>query len=236
MELTEPDATAAVPASGTRRGVRIDVSGLCRRAGRGAEGDTVLLQDVSFRLESGELVAIVGPSGAGKTTLLETIAGLAEPTAGTVRFDGVDVHANAGRVRNALGYVPQDDIIHTELPLEQTLRYAARLRLPSSTSAADVDAAVGDALDAVGLTNSRDVRVDALGYQYVCEFGNSRVQVFDAEDRPVEVLGGPGTEPGRMHNPWSICLNARGDLYVADSQNHRVLKFVRREPLGGSRG
>jgi energy-coupling factor transporter ATP-binding protein EcfA2 len=58
--------------------------------------------------------------------------------------------------------VPQDDIIHADLPLERTLRYAARLRLPSPTSSADVDAAVTDALAVVGLTAQADVRVGAL--------------------------------------------------------------------------
>ena len=79
-----------------------------------------------------------------------------------MRFDGVDVHANLGAFRSVLGYVPQDDIIHADLPLERTLRYAARLRLPSSTTAAEVDDAVRDALDAVGLTDQADVRVGAL--------------------------------------------------------------------------
>ncbi len=87
---------------------------------------------VSFTVSAGELVAIVGPSGAGKTTLLETIAGVAPATSGSVRFDGIDVHANAKTFRGVLGYVPQDDIIHADLPLERTLRYAAQLRLPSS--------------------------------------------------------------------------------------------------------
>jgi ABC-type multidrug transport system ATPase subunit len=61
-----------------------------------------------------------------------------------------------------LGYVPQDDIIHADLALGRTLRYAARLRLPSSTTAAEVDGAVRDALDAVGLTGQADVRVGSL--------------------------------------------------------------------------
>ena len=79
-----------------------------------------------------------------------------------MRFDGTDVHANLGTFRGVLGYVPQDDIIHADLPLARTLRYAARLRLPSSTGAADVDNAVRDALDAVGLTDHADIRVGSL--------------------------------------------------------------------------
>ena len=159
IDMTGERRTAATT---ERNGVRIDVDRLSRRVRVGRREEVTLLDAVSFTIPAGELVAIVGPSGAGKTTLLKTIAGIAPATAGTVRFDGVDVHANAGAFRSVLGYVPQDDIIHADLPLARTLRYAARLRLPSSTSSADVHAAVADALAAVGLSTHADVRVGAL--------------------------------------------------------------------------
>ena len=72
-----------------------------------------------------------------------------------------------------------------------------------------------------------DVQVDAAVFQFVAEFGNSRVQVFDHADAPVEVLGGTGAAPGQFSNPWSLALDSAGNLYVADSQNHRVQKFIR---------
>ena len=169
MQQTDDIATfdrtteASVPATAdTPQGVRIDVDELSRRVRVRNRGELTLLDAVSFTLSAGELVAIVGPSGAGKTTLLEAIAGIAPPTSGSVRFDGIDLHANLGTFRSVLGYVPQDDIIHADLPLQRTLRYAARLRLPSSTTAAEVDDAVRDAIDAVGLTEQADVRVGSL--------------------------------------------------------------------------
>ena len=143
-------------------GVRIDVKEVSRRVRVRHRGELTLLDNVSFTLSAGELVAIVGPSGAGKTTLLEAIAGIAPATSGSVRFDGVDLYARLGTFRSVLGYVPQDDIIHADLPLQRTLRYAARLRLPSSASAAEVDDAVRDAIDAVGLTEQADARVGSL--------------------------------------------------------------------------
>ena len=143
-------------------GVRIDVDGLSRRVRVRSRGDVTLLDGVSFTLPAGELVAIVGPSGAGKTTLLEAIAGIAPVSSGSVRFDGIDVHANPGTFRSVLGFVPQDDIIHADLPLQRTLRYAARLRLPSSATGTEVNDAVRDAIDAVGLTGQVGVRVGAL--------------------------------------------------------------------------
>jgi ABC-type multidrug transport system ATPase subunit len=156
------DIEPAPSSNGAHRGVRIDVRELSRRVRVRRRGEVTLVDGASFTLEAGQLVAIVGPSGAGKTTLLEAIAGIAPATSGSVHFDCVDVYANLSTFRSVLGYVPQDDIIHTDLPLRRTLSYAAQLRLPSSTTANEIDHAVRDALDAVGLTDQADVRVGSL--------------------------------------------------------------------------
>ena len=60
----------------------------------------------------------------------------------------------------------------------------------------------------------------------VCEFGNSRIQVFDAKDQPVEIIGGPGRRRGSSTIPGASRW-IRRQSYVADSQNHRVQKLVR---------
>ena len=156
------DTDPFAPADLAPQGVRIDVRELSRRVRVRKRGELTLIDRASFTITAGQLVAIVGPSGAGKTTLLEAIAGLAPEISGSVHFDGVDVYANLGTFRSVLGFVPQDDIIHTDLPLGRTLRYAARLRLPSSSTESEIDAAVRSALDAVGLTDHADVRVGSL--------------------------------------------------------------------------
>src|SRR3954447_8839063 len=101
----------------------IDAVNVSRRVGR-----RQILQELSLSVKPGELVAIAGGSGAGKTTLLEILAGLQPPSAGDVWHDG-NVCGPRGRGDSRIGYVPQDDIIHLEMPLRRTLRYAARLRL-----------------------------------------------------------------------------------------------------------
>ena len=140
------------------RGVEIVVRDLRKTVGDGR----CVLHDVSFSVQPGELVAVVGGSGAGKTTLLEALAGVRPADSGRVLFDGADLAANLNAFRSVLGYVPQDDIIHAELPLERTLRYAARLRLPSSTPRAEIEAAVTRALRELDLGERAAVRVGAL--------------------------------------------------------------------------
>ncbi|WP_327043158.1 ATP-binding cassette domain-containing protein [Micromonospora ureilytica] len=134
-----------------RAGVGIAAQGL----GQSVRSGRQILTDISLSIAPGELVAIVGASGAGKTTLLEILAGVRRPAAGTVTYDGT---AAAG----GIGVVPQDDIIHRELPLARTLRYAARLRLPSSTGPAEISDRVAEVLAELRLTDRAATPVGLL--------------------------------------------------------------------------
>src|SRR4051812_26083286 len=141
-----------------KHGVRVDVRGLGRHVGDGKK----VLHSVSFSIEPGELVAVVGGSGAGKSTLLDAIAGVRPADEGTVLFDGVPYYEHLDEYRSTLGYVPQDDIIHPELSLIATLRYAAELRLPDGTSAGERESAVADVMDALDLTERAKLRIGSL--------------------------------------------------------------------------
>jgi len=161
LTLHPADAVAASrpPAlAGTKRavGARIDAIGVGQHA-----GGRHILQAVSLSIEPGELVALVGGSGAGKTTLLEILAGLRAASAGQVMHDGVRVDAG-GTPHMGVGYVPQDDIIHVEMPLRRTLQYAARLRLPAGTPSQQADRVVDDILRELDLADRRDVAVRML--------------------------------------------------------------------------
>ena len=92
------------------------------------------------------------------------------------------------------------------------------------------------ARDAGELSYPYDMQVDPSGLQFVCEFGNSRIQIFDANDQPLEILGGPAAAPGQFSNPWGLALDSKGNLYVADAMNNRVQKFVRKNtaPAGAA--
>jgi ABC transport system ATP-binding/permease protein len=146
---TSGRATRAVPVAG----MQVDVLAVERRAAHRR-----LLHPTSFSVGAGELVAIAGGSGAGKSTLLETLAGLARPSSGIVLHDGRPADGSSTDV----GFVPQDDIIHRELPLGRTLRYAAGLRLPAGLTPLDHELAVEAVLDSLDLCDRADVAVGRL--------------------------------------------------------------------------
>jgi ABC transport system ATP-binding/permease protein len=121
-----------------------------------------LLQDVSFTAKPGTLTAVIGPSGAGKSTLVKVIGGALPRSAGVVAFDGHDVHADYASMRSRIGVVPQDDVVHRQLTVEQALNFAAELRLPPDTSAEDRREVVERVLDELELAPHKKTRVDKL--------------------------------------------------------------------------
>lgn len=126
-------------------------------------GDVSLLDDVSFTVFAGEVVALIGPSGAGKTTLLNAIAGVAAADSGEVEFDGVDFHTLLKADRSRVGIVPQDDIVHPELTVEESLGFSGRLRFSASTTSAEVDTEVDRVIHELAIDHIRKNRIgDAL--------------------------------------------------------------------------
>jgi ABC-type multidrug transport system ATPase subunit len=154
------DAGALRPAPCLRQ-VRLDVRGLVQRAYRRGRPITQL-DDVSFTVYPNEVVAIVGPSGAGKTTLINALNGLRPAAEGEVFYNGIPFYEHVERFRAGIGFVPQDDIIHRELPVHSVLRYAARLRLPDETSDEDVETLIEEVLAELDLTHRRDAVVSTL--------------------------------------------------------------------------
>lgn len=126
------------------------------------KGGKKLLRGVNLNAQSGTLTAIIGPSGAGKSTLCKVLAGVTSPTAGSVVFDDFDIHKSFELMRSRIGLVPQDDVLHTSLKLEQALRYAARLRLLLGKDEQELDDQVNRVITQLELGQQRDTRIDKL--------------------------------------------------------------------------
>ena len=126
------------------------------------DGGKQLLDHISLTARPGTLTAIIGGSGAGKTTLSRVIAGYTSPSSGSVTFEGHNIHTEYASLRSRIGMVPQDDVVHRQLTVNQALGYAAELRLPPDTSKADREQVVAQVLEELELTKHADTRVDKL--------------------------------------------------------------------------
>lgn len=88
------------------------------------------IKGVSFKVEEGEVIALIGANGAGKTTILHTITGLLKPTAGSVTFNGQDITRSAAHsiVRMGMAHVPEGRRVFSNLTVLQNLKLGAYTR------------------------------------------------------------------------------------------------------------
>ncbi len=115
-----------------------------------------LLDDVSFTIYPGEFVGLMGLSGAGKTTLLKALNGNDKPTKGSSYINGIDLYENYHTFKSAIGYVPQDDIVHPELTVYQALEYYAKLRLPNDMKPQEIKNLILTTLEKLGLKGTEN--------------------------------------------------------------------------------
>lgn len=141
--------------------VRIEVQDLTKTVkDRGTGGDKFLLQDISFTIEPGEFVGVFGTSGSGKSTLLDALNGRRPATSGKILYNGTDLYEAFDLFRTAIGYVPQQDIVHRNIMMQRALIYTAKLRLPPDTSDAEMDDNATHVLEKVGLAEKAKLLVN----------------------------------------------------------------------------
>src|SRR2546421_5371739 len=122
----------------------------------------VLLNDISIAIPPRKFVALVGGSGTGKSTLMAALNGLRPADSGKVFYNGQDYYDHLAAFSTQLGYVPQDDIIHRDLPVERALYYAARLRLPGDFTRDQIQQRINEVLEDVETPHIRHLMVSRL--------------------------------------------------------------------------
>jgi ABC-type multidrug transport system ATPase subunit/pSer/pThr/pTyr-binding forkhead associated (FHA) protein len=136
---------------------RIIARGLTKKGDAGP-----ILNHAGFVAEPGQFIGILGPSGAGKTTLLNALSGLRPAESGKILFDHTDLYRNLDQLRSLFGYVPQDDIVHSDLTVSEALIFAARLRLPAGTPRAEISKLVDHTIASLGLSDRINLKIGRL--------------------------------------------------------------------------
>lgn len=161
--VLQADSRQGVAVYDTRSKTRIDCINIAKVVtNRSGGGSIKLLDDVGLTIQPNEFVGLLGPSGAGKSTLMDSMNGMRPASSGHVLINNLDLYRHLDSLKQSIGYVPQDDIIHRELTVYRTLYYVARLRLSRDVSTKEIDQIVSEVMDVTGLSERRDVPVGQL--------------------------------------------------------------------------
>ena len=203
--------------------IRLDVQSISHLVSHRGQMRT-LLDGVEFTVKPGELVGIVGASGAGKTSLFRVLTGLESPSLGNVMLNGVDYHSHRRQFAGQIGFVPQDDIVHSELTVRSALTFAAKLRLPADTTQKECAERVVSVLDAVDLLHRTDSDIKLLS-------GGERKRVNVALELITEpnimLLDEPtsGLDPHREHQIMELMRSLAGQGRTILLTTHSTLSL-----------
>ncbi|MFE6618785.1 FHA domain-containing protein [Streptomyces sp. NPDC057740] len=126
------------------------------------DGGKQILKDVSFGVPEKSLIAVIGPSGSGKSTLLKALTGYRPANQGDVLYDNRNLYKQFAELRQRIGLVPQDDILHKELTVKKALKYAAKLRFPADTTAREREQRIDEVLRELKLDIHKEKKVTSL--------------------------------------------------------------------------
>jgi ABC-type multidrug transport system ATPase subunit len=121
-------------------------------------GRATILDGIELKFLPGQFIGILGPSGSGKSTLLNALSGRKPYSKGEVLYDDGPM---IGRPGETIGFVPQDDVLHTALKTARLLLYSARLQMPKKTKT-ELGKLVDMTLRSVGLEERKKTRVKKL--------------------------------------------------------------------------
>lgn len=197
-------------------------------------GGRLVLDQISLSIDPGKLVAIVGPSGSGKSSFINVLRGVVTPSSGNVAINNKSLSESLQELLGQIGYVPQDDIIHSELTVFESLYYSAKLRLPDDTSDAELDQRVNNVIKELGLNQVRDSRIGTPERRGIS--GGERKRVNVAQELITEpailFLDEPtsGLDPLGDNDVMSIMrgLSDKGKTVVLSTHNvtHELFQLI----------
>ena len=163
-------------------------------------GPFVAVDDVSFRVERGEVLGFLGPNGAGKSTTMKMITGFLAPTSGTVIVEGHDVLAEPVEAKKRIGYLPEGAPLYPDMTPLGLLRFAAEAR---GLRGEERDRRVRTAIERVQLEEVLHRRIEVLSKGFKRRVGLAQAILHDPE---VLILDEPtdGLDPNQKHQVRSL--------------------------------
>ncbi|MGH7815372.1 MAG: ABC transporter ATP-binding protein [Candidatus Binataceae bacterium] len=141
-------------------------------------GATLAVDRVSFKVERGEIIGLLGPNGSGKTTIMRILTGFFPPTSGRALIGGLDVAEHSIETRRRVGYLPENMVLYPDLGVEAMLQFAARVRELDAKTARE---RIEFALETCGLREVRRKLIGKLSKGYRQRAGIAQAILSDPE-------------------------------------------------------
>ncbi|MCM2324528.1 MAG: ABC transporter ATP-binding protein [Oligoflexia bacterium] len=173
-------------------------------------GPRTAVQDLTFEVQSGEIVGFLGPNGAGKSTTMKILTGLMPATSGTASVAGFDVFSQSLDVKRNVGYLPETPPVYTEMQVDDYLEFAARLhQLPT----ASIRSAVATTIEKTGLGDVRRRLIGNLSKGYRQRVGLAQALLHNPK---VLILDEPtvGLDPKQIIEIRELIKGLAGDHTV----------------------
>lgn len=116
---------------------------------------TIGFHPASLSITKEKMVALMGPSGCGKSTLMQLLNGVYAPTSGDVKLFGLSVQSHFELLKQFIGYVPQDNIVHEDLTINEALFYTAKLRLGSHFDISELNERINEVLSILNIQDDQ---------------------------------------------------------------------------------
>ncbi|MCX5899495.1 MAG: ATP-binding cassette domain-containing protein [Proteobacteria bacterium] len=141
-------------------------------------GATRAVQDISFRVEKGEVIGFLGPNGAGKSTTMRMLTCYISPDAGTARIAGFDIAAHPLDVKKCIGYLPENNPLYLDMGVIDYLKFIASLR---GIARARVRERIRHVVDICGLASVAAKDVGELSKGYRQRLGLAQALIHDPD-------------------------------------------------------
>ena len=183
-------------------------------------GGHAAIENVSLRVDRGEVVGFLGPNGAGKTTTLRILAGVFPPTSGCALVDGFDLGLAPLAARRRLGYAPERPALHLEMTVDAVLEFAATLR---DVARGERRRAVATAAEQAGLAEVRRRRIGTLSKGYRQRVG---LAVALVGDPPALLLDEPtaGLDPEQSAEARAL-IRGLGERHAVLVSSHALAEI-----------
>lgn len=141
-------------------------------------GPTLAVDQVSFKVDRGEIIGLLGPNGSGKTTIMRILTGFFPPTDGRAFIDDLDVSQHPLEIRRRIGYLPENMVLYPDLSVQALLEFGARVK---GLDRAATRSRIAFALSQCGLEEVRHKLIGKLSKGYRQRAGIAQAILSDPE-------------------------------------------------------